>query len=386
MYLGRTGAPGLQALLAGVLANSLAEARAGCCTHVGVDLLADGGARIRDDGRGIPVRAAGATGLSFLELACTQRGPGRTPLHRVYGFHNELLIANALSSRLVVETSREGRSWRQEFSRGTATTPLMAVGPAETSGTTVTFWPDGEVLGDGLSFDRAQLEATARTWSFLTPGLRIDLTDERTSPPQRSTFHAPGGLADQLEDWIARHSAERVHPTVIHGSTETAAGRAAVAFCWVHGGGETCPTYANAYHPPLGGTHLSGFRTALAQSMHAILRRRHPLTDRETPTGDVVRWGLLGVVAVDLPDPQFSGMLREKLNNVEAADLVGALTRDLVEAFFRQRPDEGELILEHVLDSRPVDPKTGAADSKWRYRPEPDEWAHRGAKARRKRP
>jgi DNA gyrase subunit B len=358
MYVGDTGLAGLSLLISDLLDSPLDEFRTGFGKRVRVSLLEDGGYRISDEGRALSVEADAQSGRPLLELALTQLMiPGTGSAHqRVYlapGMHGiGLCTVNALSERFCVETRRDGKLWRQGCSRGELLGPLQVVGNAETTGVTITFWPDPLLFTQERVIPPDWLEHRLRELAFLHSGLTLDLVNDRDVPARVVSFHAADGLADFVR-YLNRDRAP-AHPNVIHCRAAEDGMQAEAALQWTTDEEEHFRSYANAFFTAIGGTHLTGFRHAVGRCVGDYLRRRGLVPDiQAAPVGEGYRTGLTAVVAVSLQEPVFSGATRGTLHNPEVEGLVRHCVWTGLTEFIQNHPQDAGAIAARVLASRP---------------------------------
>jgi DNA gyrase subunit B len=366
MYIGSTGARGLHHLVWEVVDNSVDEALAGRCTRIEVDLLADGGVRVTDDGSGIPVDLHEKEGRSALEVVLTVLHAGGKFDSQAYavsgGLHGVgISVVNALSERLVAEVARDGGLFRQSYRRGEPDGPIERVrdhdGP---TGTTITFWPDPQVFEEGVSFSVDTIARRLRDTAFLTAGLRIVLTDHREdatgdttgdTDPRVQEFHAPGGLRDFVDHLRTTKAKDGLHPT-IHYETEEVGPAGAqsleVALQWINDYNDSILSFANTINTHEGGTHEEGFRTAVTSVINRWAKDKGLLRSKEVDslTGDDLRSGLVAIVSVKVGDPQFEGQTKTKLGNTEVKTFVQTTTYARVAEWLEEHPNEGKLIVQ----------------------------------------
>ena len=382
MYIGSTGPRGLHHLVYEVVDNSVDEALAGYCDHIEVTLLADGGVRVVDNGRGIPVAEHPTEGRSALEVVMTILHAGGKFGGGGYavsgGLHGVgVSVVNALSSALVAEVRRDGYVWRLGFVRGVPTGELERGEPlvegAET-GTSVTFWPNPEIF-ETTDFDFETLRTRFRQMAFLNKGLRISLTDERagatgegdevTGDAQGTADdHVPGvrevtyqydnGLIDYVTHLNSAKKVEVIHPEIISFESEDTAKRISVeiAMQWTSAYSESVHTYANTINTTEGGTHEEGFRSALTSLVNKYAREKGLLKEKdENLTGDDIREGLTAVVSIKLGEPQFEGQTKTKLGNTEARTFVQTQLYSHLSDWLDQHPAEGKDIIRKALQA-----------------------------------
>ncbi len=351
MYIGSTGERGLHHLVYEVVDNSVDEALAGYCSHIEVTLQADGGVRVTDDGRGIPVDIHPTEGRPTVEVVMTILHAGGKFGGSGYavsgGLHGVgISVVNALSRRVITEVRRQGHVWRQVFEDGGRPATTLVRGEAtDETGTTQTFYPDPAIF-ETVDFNFETLRARFQQMAFLNKGLRITLVDERPTavaegdeitgdaggtsddpqPGHREvSYRYEGGLVDYVTYLNSTKRAEVVHPGVISIEAEDPDRRISleIAMQWTNGYAESVHTYANTINTSEGGTHEEGFRSALTSLVNKYARDKGLLKEKdENLTGDDIREGLTAVVSVKLGEPQFEGQTKTKLGNTEARTFV----------------------------------------------------------------
>ncbi|MDD9206070.1 DNA topoisomerase (ATP-hydrolyzing) subunit B [Georgenia sp. 10Sc9-8] len=350
MYIGSTGERGLHHLVYEVVDNSVDEALAGHCDHISVTILADGGVRVVDNGRGIPVDMHPSEGRPAVEVVLTMLHAGGKFGGGGYavsgGLHGVgVSVVNALSSRLQVEIRRQGHVWRMGFVDGVPTGPLVKGEPADRTGTTVTYWANDKIF-ETTDYSFETLRSRFQQMAFLNKGLSISLTDERSgvtdagdeitgdaagpaddarSGHREVSYRYDGGLRDYVHHLNAAKRVELVHPEIIDFETEDANRKISVeiAMQWTSGYSESVHTYANTINTTEGGTHEEGFRSALTSLVNKYARDKGLLREKdENLTGDDIREGLTAVISVKLAEPQFEGQTKTKLGNTEARTFV----------------------------------------------------------------
>jgi DNA gyrase subunit B len=368
MYIGSTGERGLHHLVYEVVDNSVDEALAGHCDQISVTLLPDGGVRVVDDGRGIPVDIVPSEGRPGVEVVLTVLHAGGKFGGSGYavsgGLHGVgVSVVNALSSRLDVDVRRSGHVWRQSYVRGVPQGPLSQGERTQDSGTTVSFWADPEVF-ETTHYDFETLARRFQEMAFLNRGLTITLVDERTPPEEvesvdgeaeparRVTYHYEGGIADFVHHLNARRGP--AHPTVIEfAADDPDRGLAAeVAMQWNDGFAESVYTFANTINTTEGGTHEEGFRAALTSLVNRFARTWGILKEKDANlSGEDIREGLTAIVSVKLREPQFEGQTKTKLGNTEARTVVQAVVFDRLGAWFEANPGEGKEIARKAVQA-----------------------------------
>jgi DNA gyrase subunit B len=364
MYIGSTGERGLHHLVYEVVDNSVDEALAGYATSIEVVLLADGGVRVVDDGRGIPVDIVASEGKPAVEVVLTVLHAGGKFGGGGYqvsgGLHGVgVSVVNALSSRLFVEVFRGGRVYRQTYTVGVPDAPLAEGEETDRSGTTITFWASPDVF-DAVDYDFETLRTRFQQMAFLNKGLTISLVDERPqhadedgSPPS-VTFHYDGGLIDYVKHLNASKKNDAVHPEVIDFESEDTERKISVeiAMQWTTAYSESVHTYANTINTHEGGTHEEGFRAALTKLVNDYARNRGLLKEKdENLTGDDIREGLTAVLSVKLREPQFEGQTKTKLGNSEVKGFVQRVVTDELGHWFGAHPNEARDVIRKSINA-----------------------------------
>ncbi len=386
MYIGSTGERGLHHLVYEVVDNSVDEALAGHATTIDVTLRADGGVRVVDDGRGIPVddhpvekRPALEVVLTVLHAGGKFGGGGYSVSGGLHGVG--ISVVNALSARLDVEVRRQGRVWRQSYAHGVPQAPLAPGEASASTGTTVTFWPSEQTF-EAVVFDFETLRSRLQQMAFLNRGLSISLCDERRSPAAGAapatgaadaedaaltaadaqedaearsvTYRYDGGLVDYVTHLNRSKRTEVVHPDVIAFETEDTERLMSleVAMQWTTAYSESVHTYANTINTHEGGTHEEGFRAALTSLVNRYARAEKLLREKdEALTGDDVREGLTAVVSVKLGEPQFEGQTKTKLGNTEVKGFVQRIMTEQLNDWFARNPREAKDVVRKAISS-----------------------------------
>ena len=362
MYIGSTGERGLHHLVYEVVDNSVDEALAGYCDTIDVTILADGGVRVRDNGRGIPVDVVESEGKPAVEVVLTVLHAGGKFGGGGYavsgGLHGVgVSVVNALSTRVEVEVKRDGFVHRMDFAYGAPTGPLRKEEATDETGTTVTFWADGDIF-ETTHYDFSTLSRRFQEMAFLNKGLTLVLNDERPAPtvdpddeldpgeaPTSVSYHYEGGIADFVKYLNATKGPAHQH--VIHVENEDTERliSAEVALQWNSGYSESVYTFANTIHTIEGGTHEEGFRAALTTLVNKFAREWNILKEKDANlSGEDIREGLVAIVSVKLGEPQFEGQTKAKLGNTEAKTFVQKLVNDQLGAWFEANPTEGKEI------------------------------------------
>jgi DNA gyrase subunit B len=353
MYIGSTGPRGLHHLVYEVLDNSVDEAIAGYCDSVRVVLHPDNSCTVVDNGRGIPVdelkkekRPAAEVVLTTLHAGGKFGGDGYKVSGGLHGVG--ISVVNALSEKLNLEISRDGAIWTQDYERGKPQADLHRGDASDSHGTTITFQPDAEIF-DELEFDYATLAERLRETAFLTRGLKIELIDERAAG-QKDTFHYEGGIVDFVAH--LNENKDALHRKTVFFENETDDGQVEVAMQWNSSYQESVFSFANNINTHEGGSHLSGFRSALTRTLNAYARGKGLLKEKdENLTGDDVREGLTAVISVKLADPQFEGQTKTKLGNPPIEGLVKESVNRKLGEFFEENPGEAKRIIGKAVDA-----------------------------------
>jgi DNA gyrase subunit B len=349
MYIGDTGPKGLHHLIYELIYNSVDEALAGYCKNIHVEIDVDGSLSVSDDGRGIPVDIHPKIGKPTLEVVLTTVGAGAKFDKRTYktsaGLHGiGAKAVTALSEWTEAQVRRNGKVYVQEYERGVATTEVKEIAAAAGSrtGTKVTFMPDKEIFHNA-TFEYDTLENRLRELAFLNKGLSIKLTDKRTG--KEDVFHYEGGVAEFVE-WMNK-SDEAVHKILYVDKTVDEV-RVEVAFQYTGGEEERARCYANNAHNPGGGTHLSGFRTALTRALNAYGAKME-MFKNVTPTGEDFREGITAVINIQVPEPQFESQTKIRLNNPEVEGIVSSVVYEYLAKFLEENPKEAQKIMKKVI-------------------------------------
>jgi DNA gyrase subunit B len=347
MYIGSTGLRGLHHLVYEVVDNAVDEALAGYCTRIDITLTADGGVRVSDDGRGIPVDEHPVEHRPALEVVMTTLHAGGKFGGDSYavsgGLHGVgVSVVNALSKRLDVEVVRDGWRHRQSYERGLPTAPLERVGKARGHGSTVAFWPDPDVFEE-TEFRFETLSNRMREMAFLNAGLRISLTDERDEG-KSEVYEYAGGIRDFVAHINA--SKEPVHPQIIYYEGKANSHFVEVAMQWNSSYNDAVSTFANTINTHEGGTHEEGFRAALTSTINRYARNAALLKEKDPNlSGDDVREGLTAIVSVKLREPQFEGQTKTKLGNTDIKGFVQQTTNRALDEWFEEHGPQAKAIV-----------------------------------------
>jgi DNA gyrase subunit B len=349
MYIGSTGERGLHHLVYEVVDNAVDEALAGYCDKVVVTLTGDGGVRVHDNGRGIPVDRHPVEKRPAVEVVLTTLHAGGKFDGKSYavsgGLHGVgVSVVNALSSRLEIEIRRDGFVWTQTYGDGgRPLTQLQKGATTKDTGTTVAFWADDTIF-ETTQYSFETLSRRLQEMAFLNRGLTIVLRDERGEVPNEVTYHYKGGIEDFVRHLNATKDA--IHKSVIGFGAEQEGMAVEIAMQWNGSYTESVHTFANTINTTEGGTHEEGFRTALTGIVNKYARDRGILKEKDDNlTGDDVREGLTAIISVKLANPQFEGQTKTKLGNTEAKTFVQKVCNDWLRDWFDRNPGEAKDII-----------------------------------------
>ncbi|MGM1018436.1 MAG: DNA topoisomerase (ATP-hydrolyzing) subunit B [Actinomycetota bacterium] len=374
MYIGSTGPRGLHHLVYEIVDNSVDEALAGYCDAIIVTILADGGVRVIDNGRGIPVdphssdpsKSTVEVVLTILHAGGKFGGGGYAVSGGLHGVGSS--VVNALSTRFEVEIKRQGHHWRHSFADGGQPQQALEQGePTTETGTAITFWPDPTIFTEGVEFEYDTLRTRFQQMAFLNKGLRIELHDERpnaaielnedgtTVTTQRNdVFFYERGLVDYVEYLNRVRHAEVVNEEIIAFESEDTTRKISleVAMQWTTGYTESVFTYANTINTHEGGTHEEGFRAALTTLVNKYARANGILKEKDDNlSGDDVREGLTAVISIKLGEPQFEGQTKTKLGNTEAKAFVQKVVGDQLGDWFDRNPSQAKNVIRKAIDA-----------------------------------
>ena len=340
MYIGSTGYEGVHHLIKEIADNSIDEAIAGYATKVEVTLLKDGGVRVSDDGRGIPVDKHPKTGKSTLETVLTILhaggkfgGGGYKVSSGLHGVGSS--VVNALSTRMIAEVRKNGKIYRQEYATGVPQTDLEVVGKSDTTGTTITFYPDPTIFKETVNFDYKWVVNYLRHQAYLTKGIYTSVVDERTG--ERKAFYFEGGIQSYVKNLNIGKDVLSDDIFYVEKQVEDCMVEIAIQYNDTYV--EVVKPFANNVLTPDGGTHLVGFRTALTRVINDYARKNSLLKEKEDNlTGDDIREGLTAVILVKLPDPQFEGQTKNKLGNPEMRRYVDQVMSEYFAYYLEENP------------------------------------------------
>jgi DNA gyrase subunit B len=357
MYIGSTGSRGLHHLVFEVVDNAIDEALAGHCNEIGVWIHPDNSVTVSDNGRGIPVEVMADQGRPALEVVLTKLHAGGKFGGQGYkvsgGLHGVgVSVVNALSESLVAEVKRDGKVYRQAFSRGEPLGDLEETGKTGDTGTTIRFAPDPDVFEE-IEFDEKILAQRLREMAFLTKGLRIRFVDERAEG-EEAEFYYEGGIRDFVA--YANEAKDTVHKHIVYFESESDDPQAQVeiAMQWNSSYVESIFSFANNINTHEGGSHLSGFRSALTGTLNRYAKQAGLLKDKEEDKleGEDVREGLAAVLSIKLREPQFEGQTKTKLGNAWVEGLVRTAVNEKLARFLEENPSDARQIITKAVAAR----------------------------------
>ncbi len=352
MYIGSTDSRGLHHLIYEVVDNSIDEAMAGFCTHIEVTLTAGGSARIKDNGRGIPTGIHPKTGRTTLEVAVCMLHAGGKFGGEGYkvsgGLHGVgVSVVNALSTKMQATIWRDGRVVTQTYAMGHPTSELTDLGPSDETGTQIEFFPDPEIF-ESVVFDYDLLRARFREMAFLNKGIRITLRDERGEKPVEQVYEFEGGIKSFVE-YLNRNKTLLLDET-IYMSGQKGMGIVEVAMQYNDSFSENVHSFANNINTHEGGSHETGFRSALTKAVNDYARKYNLLKEKdENLSGEDIREGLVAVISVKLPDPQFEGQTKTKLGNSYMRTLTDNIVYNGLSEYLEENPKNGKRIVEKCI-------------------------------------
>jgi len=350
MYIGGTGFDGLHHLIKEIADNSVDEAIAGFATELRVTMLADGGIRVEDDGRGIPVSKVEKTGKSALETVLTilhaggKFGGGGYKVSS--GLHGVgISVVNALSTKLLAEIHRDGYSFTQEYSKGIPKTSIKKGEKSTSTGTKITFYPDDTIF-ELIEFDYKWVLDYLRHQAYLTKGLRTFVTDERTG--KNYSFYFEGGIQSYVKHLNIGKDA--IDDDIFYVDKQVKETQVEVALQYTESYNETIKAFANNVFNPDGGTHLTGFRSALTRVVNEYGRKSGFIKEKEENlSGEDCREGLTAVILVKIPDPQFEGQTKNKLGNPETRGYVEQVMTEYLNYYLEEHPAIARKIIDKAL-------------------------------------
>ncbi|MBD2288942.1 MAG: DNA topoisomerase (ATP-hydrolyzing) subunit B [Microcystis sp. M04BS1] len=357
MYIGTTGPRGLHHLVYEVVDNSIDEALAGYCTHIEVDIKADGSVSVTDDGRGIPTDVHPTTGKSALETVLTILHAGGKFGSGGYkvsgGLHGVgISVVNALSAWVDVTVWRDHKVHIQRYERGIPVTELVSSpSQEEKTGTRVNFLPDTEIFSQGIEFDYSTLSGRLRELAYLNAGVKITFSDYRPEEPHIETYCYEGGIKEYVA-YMCREK-ETLHKDIIYVSGEKNGINIEVAFQWcIDAYSDNILGFANNIRTIDGGTHLEGLKAVLTRTLNNVARKRNKIKENEPNlAGENVREGLTAVISVKVPEPEFEGQTKTKLGNTEVRGIVDSLVGETLNEYLEQNPQVADTIIEKAVQA-----------------------------------
>jgi len=350
MYIGSTDSRGLHHCVYEVVDNGIDEVMAGFATRVDVTINEDGSITVVDDGRGIPTEINQEEGKSGLEMCLTDLHAGGKFNQNSYkvsgGLHGVgVSVVNALSKRLIATVDRMGKQWRQSYKIGIPDGPVEEIGTSDRHGTTIQFWPDDEMF-ETVEFDYATLQNRFRNQAFLNSEATINFEDRRTG--KKETFHYDGGVS-QFVQYLNR-SKTPLHPTPIRVSGERNGVSIDIAMQWTDGYNEEIDSFVNTIYTPEGGTHLTGFRTALTKTVNDYGKANNLLKDIVLEGSDI-REGLTAIVSIKMSEPQFEGQTKAKLGSSVAQGAVSSLMNEKLAEYLLENPAVAQQIVRKAIQA-----------------------------------
>ncbi len=354
MYIGSTGVRGLHHLVYEIVDNSIDEALAGFCKNISVKIKADNSIEVEDDGRGMPVdehpkmkRPAVEVIHTVLHAGGKFGGGGYKVSGGLHGVGAS--VVNALSEEMVVEVKRDGKLYRQTYSRGKVTSDLEVVGNARKTGSKTWFKPDPEIFDEVIVYKR-QIQHRLREMAFLNKGITIKLKDERKGFENSDEFMYEGGIKEFVK--YQNKDKNALHPDVIYFEVVRSNSEMEVALQYTDRYNENIYSYANNINTTEGGMHLIGFKSALTRTINDYARKNGFLKEKDDNLqGEDVREGLTCIISVKLEEPQFEGQTKTKLGNSEMKGFVEAATNDQMTAFLEQNPKQAKVIIEKCISA-----------------------------------
>ena len=352
MYIGSTGPRGLHHLVYEIVDNSIDEALAGYCSDIYVSINEDGSILVRDNGRGIPVEVHPKTGKSTLETVLTVLHAGGKFGGGGYkvsgGLHGVgVSVVNALSEWLVAEVHKNGKVYKQTYEKGVPTSDITVIGDSDITGTIVQFKPDATIF-DEVEYKYETLEHRLRELAFLNKGIKIVLEDKREDREKKKEFHYTGGLIEFVKH--LNKTKTGIHDDIVYIEKKIKDYMVEIALQYTDGYTENIYSFANNINTHEGGTHLSGFKTAMTKVVNEYARKNGILKEKDSNLlGEDIREGLTAVISVKLPEPQFEGQTKTKLGNTPVRGVVDSVTVEELGAFLEENPTTGRIIVDKAL-------------------------------------
>ncbi len=355
MYIGSTDQRGLHHLVYEIVYNSIDEAMVGCCSKIAVTLHEDGSVTVEDNGRGIPIEIHTTTKVSALETVMTTLHAGAKFGGKTYqvsgGLHGVgASVVNALCSWLSVKVRRNGKIYQQDYKQGIPQGAVAEVGKAKTraTGTTIDFLPDKEIFGI-ISYDFDTLSERLREMAYLNKGVEISIYEEKAEQEiNENTFYFDGGITSFVNNLNRNRTVRHHQPFYVLKTVNSTIVEAALQYN--DGFTETTLSFANCVNTVDGGTHLTGFRSALTRALNDYARKNKYLKEEEPNLiGDDIREGLTAIISVKLTEPQFEGQTKAKLGNLEIKSLVESVVSEGLSLFLEEHPQDAKKIIEKCL-------------------------------------
>ncbi len=352
MYIGDISKRGLHHLVQELIDNGIDEALAGHCKNIEVTVYKDGSVSVSDDGRGIPVDVHPKTGQSALEVVSTSLHSGGKFEKKAYkvsgGLHGVgLSVVNALSEWMEIHVLRDGKIHRQSYSRGKATSPVVELGPTDKHGTHIKFKPDAEIFTT-TEMDSEYIKERLMELAFLNKGLKIVLVTEATGAKEEFCYE--GGIS-QFVEYLNKTKQTKLH-AVFHYQKEVDGVDCEIAFQYTDSYSPMIYSFVNDIKTIEGGTHVSGFKTALTRALNEYLgSSKHFKNGEKKVSGDDALEGLTAIVSVKVPEPQFEGQTKTKLGNSEVKGIADSISYDSIHAYLEENPEVGKNIGQKVLSS-----------------------------------
>ena len=352
MYIGSTGPRGLHHLVYEIVDNSIDEALAGYCSDIYVSINEDGSILVRDNGRGIPVEVHPKTGKSTLETVLTVLHAGGKFGGGGYkvsgGLHGVgVSVVNALSEWLVAEVHKNGKVYKQTYEKGVPTSDITVIGDSDITGTIVQFKPDATIF-DEVEYKYDTLEHRLTEIAFLNKGIKIVLEDKREDREKKKEFHYTGGLIEFVKH--LNKTKTGIHDDIVYIEKKIKDYMVEIALQYTDGYTENIYSFANNINTHEGGTHLSGFKTAMTKVVNEYARKNGILKEKDSNLlGEDIREGLTAVISVKLPEPQFEGQTKTKLGNTPVRGVVDSVTVEELGAFLEENPTTGRIIVDKAL-------------------------------------
>jgi DNA gyrase subunit B len=361
MYIGDIYDRGLHHLINEVVDNSVDEAMAGFCTEIDVTVSEDGSITILDNGRGIPIGIHAEEGKPTVEVCLTELGAGgkfNKDSYKVSGGLHGVGVScvNAVSEWLEAEVYREGQAHRIRFERGRTTEPLHSIGATDRRGTKITFYPDSQIFTHGVEFKYPKIASRLKELAYLNAGLIVNLRDERGDEPVSESYCFPEGLKDFVNELAGSETPLLKKPIYLCGAEESSdsGGKVEVEIAIQYNDtyAPTIVSYTNNINTREGGTHLTGFRTALTSTFNTWLKENDNVKDGDRPTGDDYREGLVAVISVKVPEPQFEGQTKTKLGNSDVAGIVQSVLGSYLRNWCEQNPKATKKLIRKAMLAR----------------------------------